>query len=138
MTLNKARSVSLNRISCRNCKLYLLPGVFLSEKGNKDFGELVPVGAGGVRGSTVKKKELEPSHGAGGGRSGHHLALCPSNTLTTRFQEQLIIQPLSKMGVIGEIRRYVSLPGPLGPAHPRAPGPSLPVIIALVQGLHLV
>lgn len=89
-------------------------------------------------GKYCQKKEVEPSHGAGGVPSGHHLALCPSNTLTTRFQEQLIIQPLSKMGVIGEIRRYVSLPGPLGPAHARAPGPSLPIIIALVQGLRLV
>ena len=83
--------MSLNRISYRNCKLYLLPGVkcIRLRREHKDFGELMMMGGGtlGVTGKYCQKKEVEPGHGAGGGRSGHRLALCPSNTLTTRFQE---------------------------------------------------
>lgn len=54
---------------------------------HKDFGELMMMRGLGVTGKYCQKKEVESGHGAGGGRSGHHLALCPSNTLTTRFQE---------------------------------------------------
>ena len=83
--------MSVNRISYRNCKLYLLPGVkcIHLRREHKDFGELMMMGgrALGVMGKYCQKKEMEPGHGAGGGGSGHHLAFCPSNTLTTGFQE---------------------------------------------------
>ena len=53
--------MSLNRISYRNCKLYLLPGVkcIRLRREHKDFGELMMMGGGGrwgSRGSTVKKR----------------------------------------------------------------------------------
>ena len=71
--------MSLN-VSCRNCKLYLLPGVkyICLRREHKDSGELVMMGwRGAVRGeqggSTVRKgQEVEPGPGGAGGRSGYH------------------------------------------------------------------
>ena len=85
--------MSLNRISCRNCKLCLLPGVkcIHLRREHKDFGELMMMGGLGVKGKYCQKKEVEPGHGASGGGSSHDLALCPSNRLSTRFQKNEIL-----------------------------------------------
>ena len=52
--------MSLNRISYRNCKLYLLPGVkcIRLRREHKDFGELMMMGGGGVggHGEVLSKK----------------------------------------------------------------------------------